>query len=324
MQAVLTNARSPSSTPPRGGSLAVRGSRSLQAQRTLRRPTLEQRLSSSVRRKYDKWLVFNPANSYVSRSTIQRLTSSMWAVRKEAFSGAKQDGNRLLKQIQKQLAFSARCRTSNINSTTSTPEIYGVRIPNCGDLKSGFIVDMEYIPFNDVRHVMLEKDKPTNEWMINTAIDLVDSNLTLSSTAPLGDCLPDFLKKANSIKSAILKSSMLSGTDCQYISQQLDRVLDHFSNLSHINIPIGFCHGDFTFANMLVDTENREFCVFDFLDCFVVSLVLPEIILAAMADVWTGISSAGHCQAPSGRSSPVVPHSNLDTRRPTRPSCRNA
>ncbi|KAK4996100.1 hypothetical protein LTR66_004214 [Elasticomyces elasticus] len=269
MQAVLTNARSLSSISPNGGLLAVKGSRSLQAQKAQRRPTLEQRLSFPRPRKYDKRLVSRPTDSFVSGSTMRRLTSSMWAVRKEAFGGAKQDGKRLLKQIQKQLAFSARCRTSNINTAISTPEIYGVRIPNRGDLQSSFIVDMEYIPFNDVRHVMLEKVKPTNEWMVNTAIDLVDGNLSLSSTAPLGNSLPEFLKNANSIKSAMSRSNMFSGKDCQKISCHLDQVLYLYSNLSHMEIPFGFCHGDLTFANMLVDTENREFCVLDFLDCFV-------------------------------------------------------
>jgi hypothetical protein len=195
----------------------------------------------------------------------------MWAVRKEAFAGAKQDGGRLLKQIQKQLVFSSRCRTNNLCPAISTPEIYGIQVPSAGDSQASFVVDMEYIPFNDARHIMLEKDKATNEWMINTAIDLIDSNLSLSTTVPLADVLPKFFKKASSIKSAITESTLISQKDCQTLTRQIDHVLEYYSAIPNEHIPVGPCHGDLNLANMLVETDSRELCVFDFLDCFVVS-----------------------------------------------------
>ena len=50
----------------------------------------------------------------------------------------------------------------------------------------------------------------------------------------------------------------------------MDRILQTFRGLKSREVPLGPCHGDLTLANMLVDPENRELCVFDFLDCFVV------------------------------------------------------
>lgn len=184
--------------------------------------------------------------------------------------GAKQDGNRLLKQIEKQILFSARCRKSNLHAV-STPEIYGIAVPKASTSESSFIVDMEYIPFHDVRHIMLEKDRATNEWLIDTAIDLVDSNLSLSAPVELGEHLSEFEKKAASIKSAMQKSLLVSGGECETFERQINRVLQSFRALRHKTILVGPCHGDLTLANMLVDPENRELCVFDFLDSFVVS-----------------------------------------------------
>ena len=209
-------------------------------------------------------------SKYVSGATVRRLTSDKWAVRKQAFTGGKQDGSRLLKQVQKQLIFSVTCRTSHMNATISTPEIYGLKVPQVGE-ESNIIVDMEYIPFHDVAFIMLEQDKAVNEWLINAAISVIDYELTNSSSVPLKEVLPEFHKKADSIKNAMIKSPLLSKDEIKNTSQQIDAVLHHYDGFPELHIPVGTCHGDLTLQNMLVDPTNRELCVFDFLDCFVVS-----------------------------------------------------
>ena len=187
-------------------------------------------------------------------------------------AGGKQDGGRLLKQIEKQIRFSAWTRTNNMRTTLSTPEIYGISVTHPDEDSTIIAVDMEYIPYNDVKHVMLEKDKFVNEWMIDAAIELVDSNLISSRSVPLSECLPEFAKKAASIKKALASSQLASAEEKQTFIHQIDKVMEHYSGLQQVlKVPIGNCHGDLTFANMLVDTENREFCMFDFLDCFVES-----------------------------------------------------
>lgn len=157
-----------------------------------------------------------------------------------------------------------------MNATISTPEIYGLKIPRAGE-ESNIVVDMEYIPFHDVAFIMLEQDKAVNEWLINAAISVVDYELTNSSSVPLKEVMPDFHKKADSIKKAMLKSSLLSEEEVKSTSEQIDVLLRHYDGLPELHIPVGTCHGDLTLQNMLVDPINRELCVFDFLDCFVVS-----------------------------------------------------
>ena len=157
-----------------------------------------------------------------------------------------------------------------MNATISTPEIYGLKVPQVGE-ESNIIVDMEYIPFHDVAFVILEQDKAVNEWLINAAISVIDYELTNSSTILLKEVLPDFHKKADSIKNAMIKSPLLSEEEIKSTSEQIDAVLHHYDGFPELHIPVGTCHGDLTLQNMLVDPINRELCVFDFLDCFIVS-----------------------------------------------------
>ena len=268
MQEIFANARTP--TPTNGDSFSVSGSRAAQARKAHRRPFLAWRRDSST-----PWVARQPTRStgpsnYVSGTTIRHLTSDRWAVRKQAFTGGKQDGSRLLKQIQKQIIFSATCRTSHMNANISTPEIYGLQVPRAGE-ESNIVVDMEYIPFHDVAFIMLEQDKAVNEWFINAAISVIDYELTSSSSVPLKEVMPEFHNKADSIKKAMVNSLLLSEEERKRTSAQIDVLLQRYDGLPELRIPVGTCHGDLTLQNMLVDPINRELCVFDFLDCFVVS-----------------------------------------------------
>jgi hypothetical protein len=270
MEQLLTDARSPSPHPSSENPLSLSGSRAAQIQKILRRPGLPRRIISESLP--HKSLQSNSPHQYVNESTIRRLTSELWAVRKQAFAGGKQDGSRLLKQIRKQIVFSAICRKNSMNATISTPEIYGLRVPHKGEERNDIIVDMEYIPFHDVFHIMMEHDKAMHEWLIETAISVVDYELTQSTMMALKDALPEFEAKAKSIKKALPTSSLLSKEEMKDIMGMVDAIMQHFCKLEDLQVPVGNCHGDLTFQNMLVDPVHRELCVFDFLDSFLVSL----------------------------------------------------
>ena len=154
----------------------------------------------------------------------------------------------------------------------STPEIYGIRVPKAGEVMGNIVVDMEYIPFHDVSHIVLEYDKAIHEWLIESAISIVDYELTKSMTRALKDVLPDFHAKAQSLLEVLPKSPFLNETEIKLIRGQTTLMLDHFAALPDIPVPMGNCHGDLIFQNMLVDPVNRELCVFDFLDTFLVSV----------------------------------------------------
>ena len=260
-------------TPPNVEPFYRLGSRAAQARKAMRRPFLARKRTTHSPSALSNHPLprFNSPKKYVSGSTIRRLTSGMWAVRKQAFSGGKQDGSRLLKQIQKQMTFSATCRRENSNAFISTPEIYGLKVPRPGDEDSSIIVDMEYVPFHDCAYIMLEQDKVVNEWLIGAAISIVDHDLTHSTTVPLREVMPEFVKKADSIRTSMTKSLLLTTDEISALTTQIDTIIGHYNLNNDIAIPIGTCHGDLTLQNMLVDPVNRELCVFDFLDCFVES-----------------------------------------------------
>ena len=157
-----------------------------------------------------------------------------------------------------------------MNATISTPDIYGLEAPS-EEEQGNIIVDMEYVPFHDVLYIILEQDKAVNEWLIGAAIAITDYELTHSTNAPLKQIMPEFHNKAASIKKALPNSPLLDPTEIALLNWQIDFVIAHFDSLPDLDIPIGNCHGDLTFQNMLADPVNRELCIFDFLDCFVES-----------------------------------------------------
>lgn len=213
-----------------------------------------------------------------------------------------------------------------MNATISTPEIYGLKVPGTGE-ESNIIVDMEYIPFHDVAFIMLEQDKAVNEWLINAAISVVDYELTNSSSVPLKEVMPEFRKKANSIKKAMTQSPLLSEEEIKNTNEQFDALLQHYDCLPELHIPVGTCHGDLTLQNMLVDPINRELCIFDFLDCFVVSrlrsrscmrecrssILFCSCVAESLVSLSTGIAVARSRQAPARCPPPMVLYAGRHT-----------
>ena len=199
MQKVLESARSSSPNPLGDSGNFLTGSRTAQVQKALRRPVLALKPIANLRRPSQQSLQSNSPRQYVNDGTIRRLTSNKWAVRKQAFAGGKQDSSRLLKQIRKQIIFSAACRQNQMNATITTPEIYGMKIPKAGEGMHNIVVDMEYIPFHDVCYIVLEHDKAIHEWLIESAISIVDYELTQCTTIALKELLPEFQAKAKTI-----------------------------------------------------------------------------------------------------------------------------
>lgn len=199
MQVILENAGSLIQAPNEIETLPANGSRACQVQKARRRPLLPHRNRSQMLVHKNRQARVTSPRLYVNEKTLLRLSSGLWAVRKQAFRGGKQDGSRLLKQIQKQVIYSATCRTNPIIAMISTPEVYGIRVPTDESSEGSIVVDMEYIPFNDGRSVILEQDKTIHDWFIGSAISVIDQELTQSSTVTLETILPEFRKKASGI-----------------------------------------------------------------------------------------------------------------------------
>lgn len=284
MQGVLKNAGSILLDPYKN-EVFMNGSRASQVQKALRRPILPRRHHSDVFRKESRTPGTDSPRQHVNDSTLRRLSSGLWAVRKQAFQCGKQDGSRLLKQVQKQVIYSATCRTNPSITMITTPEVYGLKVPMCQISEGSVIVDMEYIPFNDVRMILLENDKTIHDWLIGAAISITDQELTQCENVTLQSILPKFHDKASNIKTCLPGSSLLTADETQEIVEYFDLILAYYDLLQDLEVPVGVCHGDLTLQNMLVDPVNRELCVFDFLDSFVVSHPSCSTVTSLVSDV---------------------------------------
>lgn len=77
-----------------------------------------------------------------------------------------------------------------------------------------------------------------------------------------------FIDKVNSVNENAKNNSILSLHDIETVNKACQRALDYLDKLSTIDIPIGKCHGDLTFSNILFKTAGKH-ALIDFLDSFV-------------------------------------------------------
>ena len=78
--------------------------------------------------------------------------------------------------------------------------------------------------------------------------------------------------KINSIKKNIEninKDKFLNEKEYNYIINKINILENDIEKICNINIPMGYCHGDLTLSNMLLDTIDNNIYLIDFLDSFI-------------------------------------------------------
>lgn len=78
--------------------------------------------------------------------------------------------------------------------------------------------------------------------------------------------------KISSIKKNIQhinKDNFFNEEEYNYVIHKINFLENNIEKICNMNIPIGYCHGDFTLSNMLLNTINREIYLIDFLDSFI-------------------------------------------------------
>ena len=86
-------------------------------------------------------------------------------------------------------------------------------------------------------------------------------------------------QKINNVKNNITKldKNIFNDDDNQIINKSLTYLNDKISEIININIPIGYCHGDFTLSNILIDPLNNKLFLIDFLDSFIESPIIDIV-----------------------------------------------
>lgn len=161
---------------------------------------------------------------------------------------------RLYKQMEKQNNF-YKTQKGNILS----PIIYNFKYNE--PLTS---YSMEYIKESITMIELIEKSSPVDiKFIYNNLIKIIDYNLSKSIVK---DCKNDIISKYNSVMYDINNNNNV--VICNNFKQKIEKYISSIEKeCDFINIPVGLCHGDLTFSNILVDKYN--YYLIDFLDNFI-------------------------------------------------------
>ena len=143
---------------------------------------------------------------------------------------------------------------------------------NRGKEDAEFHISMDYIPYDDVQTLVKFSDKDTLNWFIAEVLSLVnDFEVKKCKQVSMESVYPKFESKSISILDAIRSNGSFKPKVMKVAERALATVLELGKNNMTVLIPEGFCHGDLTFSNILVNGKSRRIAAFDFLDSFVES-----------------------------------------------------
>jgi len=161
---------------------------------------------------------------------------------------------RLKMQLEKQIAY--KDILSNLENM-STPSVIKT------DHKDGhFSFSMEYKGLLDCITFLSISGKKDIDRFFNSILNLI--NYEIKHSAYSEDKIGDFLSKYDITVSEIYDQKLISNS----LLSKIDKAMNSHSKMK---IPIGLCHGDLTFSNMLIGKNAKEICLIDFLDNFVES-----------------------------------------------------
>jgi len=166
--------------------------------------------------------------------------------------------SRLLKQIEKQKSF---C-TDDTLQAIKTPEIYEViEATDSLSFKMELKLCQSHIEF------FQSSNKEDIDFLFRCLCRLIYINITKSQLEEVDSRV--FLKKYTDTRNAILANSILDRYDFLDQFLKIENIFAKFPKV--LKLPTGFCHGDLTFSNILIDGRKKEIILIDFLDSFIES-----------------------------------------------------
>lgn len=86
-------------------------------------------------------------------------------------------------------------------------------------------------------------------------------------------------QKINNIQNNInnLDKNIFNHNDIVILNKSLIYLNNKINEIININIPIGYCHGDLTLSNILIDPLNNKLFLIDFLDSFIESPIFDIV-----------------------------------------------
>ena len=182
----------------------------------------------------------------------------------------------ILKSTDDKKYFSRLVQQANKQQTAYEREYQHIRIPQIYEINEEVdrvSIKMEYVYSKNFIGYFETAGFEQISYFVKAFILFIEKELQVS---PL-QCIPaDVLRqKYRDVQDKIGTNPLLTGDkDIQNIIKQSMRI---FSMPNDILIPVGICHGDLTFSNMLFNGNN--YYLIDFLDSFVESPLLDIVKL---------------------------------------------
>ena len=173
---------------------------------------------------------------------------------------------RLEKQINKQIYLFK----NNFLNNCKIPQVYNKIKEN-----DKLIYYMEYIK-NSVNLIdFFSKDNSIkNEWLYKNIVTIIENYIEKCEYKQINNIILE--KKIQNVKNNIKSNKF-----CKSIIPELEKYFNYLqiniNQISKLYIPINICHGDLTFSNILIDTNNMKLYLIDFLDSFIETPLLDII-----------------------------------------------
>lgn len=169
--------------------------------------------------------------------------------------------DRLIKQAQKQ-------------DSAAKLKYQHIRIPQILSVKKGMDivqVKMEYVYSKNFVEFFESAGFEQIDCFVEALKRFIDTEISLSPQKNISSSL--IKDKYINVKENVMMNSLLN-TDSN-IKEIMDFSERIFSNLSDMTLPLGICHGDLTFSNILFNGSN--YYLIDFLDSFIESPLMDVV-----------------------------------------------
>lgn len=168
--------------------------------------------------------------------------------------------NRLVRQAEKQRRAASSLDLHHIR----IPEIYGIETDeNVVKVYMQYIYSKNFVEFFE--HAGFEQVN----FLIETIINFIEYEIRNSPIKVISRHIVN--GKFKDVRNKILSNPLLSDNETTMLSKA-ERI---FESLPDISLPVGMCHGDLTFSNILFTGNN--YYLIDFLDSFIESPLIDII-----------------------------------------------
>lgn len=177
----------------------------------------------------------------------------------------------------------------------SEVELQHIRVPHIHSIRrteSEVVIRMDYVYSRNFVEYFEQAGFEQVNYLIDALIMYLEHEISLSplNTVPRTVICDKF----EDVRAKTLLNTHLAGN--RAIEEILRRSATVFDSLEDMRIPVGTCHGDLTFSNILFNGNN--YYLIDFLDSFIESPLLDIVKLRQdTAWLWSRLMFTGECDS---------------------------